>query len=156
MRFLIVSFLAFALSVAAAQAAPPMSAIQLPPQPKIHPAGIPKDALMLSPCVQMMGEHWGVPKTMPLGPLYGVSAGKPIFTEIMVSQKQFAQGFSYDNIQALPGYHIDHVNVEFVPHGHPGFMTPHYDIHAYYISAAAQAQLCPDGIPDPSMKPKMP
>lgn len=148
-------FFAFVLSAAAAQAAVPPNAMGLPPQPKVHPAGIPHDAMKLSPCVQTMGEHWGVLKNMPLGPIYGVYKGKPIFSEIMVSQKQMAQGFSYDNLGALPGYHIDHVDFEFEPHGHPGFPVPHYDLHAYYVSAAMQAQICPNGEPDPAMKPKM-
>jgi len=45
---------------------------QLPPQPKVHPAGIPKDALLFSPCIVGMGEHWANPKNLPVGPIYGV------------------------------------------------------------------------------------
>ena len=41
----------------------------------------------------------------------------------------------------------------FEPHGHHGFPVPHYDIHAYYVSPAIQATICPNGIPDPAMKP---
>ena len=108
---------------------------------------------MVSPCVATMGEHWAALKDLPFGPLYGVYRGRPVFTEIMVSQKQFAQGFSYDDLKALPGYSIDHVNVEFEPHGHPGYPIPHYDIHAYYVTAAQEAQICPNGAPDEAMKP---
>jgi hypothetical protein len=148
--------LAAFLSSASAFAAPPGSGAQLPPQPKVHPAGIPANAVLLSPCIATMGEHWGALKDMPLGPIYGVYNGKPVFSEIMVSLKQLQDGFSYDNLKALPGYHIDHVNVEFEAHGHPGFPIPHYDVHAYYITAAQEAQICPNGLPDPAMKPKKP
>lgn len=140
--------LAALLLVAALGAAAP----QLPPQPKIHPAGIPKDAVMLSPCVQSMGQHWAALKDMPMGPIYGVYQGKPVFSEIMVTKAQFDKGFSYDNLHALPGYKIDHVNVNYEPNGHEGLPVPHYDIHAFYISYAAQSKICPNGIPDPAMK----
>jgi hypothetical protein len=155
-RTLTALYLAAFFSTASAFAAPPPSGGQLPPQPKVHPAGIPADAVMLSPCIATMGEHWGALKNMPLGPIYGVYNGKPVFSEIMVSVKQLQDGFSYDNLKALPGYHIDHVNLEFEPHGHPGFPMPHYDVHAYYVTVAQEAQICPNGIPDPAMKPKKP
>jgi hypothetical protein len=125
---------------------------QLPPQPKAHPAGIPQDAVLVSPCIQTMGEHWASLKNLPTGPIYGVWQGKPVFSEIMVTQEQLNKGFSYDNLRPLPGYTIDHVNVNFEPKGHEGLPVPHYDIHAYYISYAEQAKICPDGVPDPSMK----
>ena len=149
-----IAFLA-ALFVAvpmAAAAAPAPTGMQLPPQPKVRPAGIPEDAVMVSPCVATMGEHWVNLKNAPLGPIYGTWQGKPVFTEIMVSVEQLQQGFSYANIHALPGYTIDHVDFKFEPKGHEGFPVPHYDVHAYYVSPAVQAQICPDGIPDPSMK----
>ena len=108
------SFFAFtlALSTTFAVAAPPKGP-QLPPQPKVHPAGIPKDAVMLSPCIQTMGEHWAVLKNMPLGPIYGTWQGKPVFSEIMVSVDQLKMGFSYANLHALPGYRIDHIDFEY-------------------------------------------
>lgn len=148
--FFVVSF---AFATACAIAAAPKGMPQLPPQPKVHPAGIPKDAVMVSPCIATMGEHWAVLKTLPLGPIYGTYNGKPVFSEIMVSVEQLKKGFSYANLRALPGYHIDHVDFEYEPKGHEGFPVPHYDVHAYYVSAAEQAKICPRGIPDPAMKP---
>lgn len=147
--------LAFALSLfpAVSFAAPPMKGMQLPPQPKVRPAGLPKDVLMLSPCIATMGEHWGNPKNMPVGPIYGTYQGKPVFTEIMVTLDQLKKGFSWSDIRALPGYTIDHVDFEFERHGHEGLPVPHYDVHAYYVSPAQQAKICPNGIPDPAMKP---
>ncbi|HVN68795.1 MAG TPA: hypothetical protein VMU38_03950 [Candidatus Binatia bacterium] len=143
--------LAFACAAAVQPAA--AAAPQLPPQPATHPAGIPKDALRVSPCVARMGEHWANPKNLPVGPIYGVWQGKPVFTEIMVSVKQLQEGFSYENIRALPGYTIDHVDFNYEPHGHAGFPIPHYDLHAYYVSPAVQATICPNGIPDSAMRP---
>jgi hypothetical protein len=143
---------ALALAEAAARAADSGQGM-LPPQPATRPAGIPVDAALLSPCIATMGEHWGALKNMPTGPIYGVWQGKPVFTEIMVSVKQLDNGFSYANIHALPGYTIDHIDVNYEPNGHRGFPAPHYDVHAYYVSPAVQASICPNGMPDPAMKP---
>jgi|SRR5580704_10453670 hypothetical protein len=152
-RFITPLVLLFGLVTTAGPAAAAPAQPMLPPQPKVRPAGIPENALLVSPCIATMGEHWADLKELPLGPIYGVWQNKPVFTEIMVSVKQLQQGFSYANIHALPGYTIDHIDVSFEPNGHEGFPVPHYDIHAYYVSPAVQATICPNGIPDPSMKP---
>ena len=152
-RLCLFAGLACCIGTLGAGAARASGAPQLPPQPKGHPAGIPEGAVLVSPCVATMGEHWADPKNLPLGPIYGTWQGKPVFTEIMVSLKQLQEGFSYANIRALPGYTIDHIDFEFEPHGHQGYPIPHYDVHAYYVSPAAQAKICPNGIPDPAMKP---
>jgi hypothetical protein len=127
--------------------------MQLPPQPAVHPQGIPADAVLVSPCIAGMGEHWIALKDGPMGPIYGVWEGKPVFTEIMIPLTELQKGFSYANMQPLPGYTIDHVDFKFEPSGHEGMPVPHYDLHAYYVTAAVQATICPNGIPDPSMKP---
>ena len=148
------SFLAvISLGIGAAALAASAPQMALPPQPKVHPAGIPHDAVLLSPCVRTMGEHWAALKNLPTGPIYGVWQGKPVFTEIMVSVTQLQHGFSWADIRPLPGYHIDHADFEFEPHGHAGFPVPHYDLHLYYVSAAQQARICPSGLPDEAMKP---
>jgi hypothetical protein len=152
-RFVTASAVALALAATLARAGAAPSDSMLPPQPATHPAGIPADALMLSPCVASMGEHWANPKNLPLGPIYGVWQGEPVFTEIMVTVKQLQDGFSYADIRALPGYTIDHIDFKYEPNGHPGLPVPHYDLHAYYVSPAVQATICPNGLPDPSMKP---
>jgi hypothetical protein len=115
------------------------------------PAGIPAGYVKLSPCIAAMGEHWGDPHTLPTGPIYGVYDGKPVFVEIMIGVDQLQKGFSYDNLRPLPGYAIDHVDFQYEPHGHAGFPFPHYDLHAYFISAAEQKRICPNGIADPAM-----
>lgn len=144
-----VAVLAFLTGTASAANAP----MALPPQPRVHPAGIPANAVRVSPCVRTMGEHWAALRDLPTGPIYGVWQGKPVFTEIMVSVAQLQHGFSWANIRALPGYHIDHIDFEFEPHGHAGFPVPHYDMHAYYVSPAAEARICPNGLTDPAMRP---
>jgi hypothetical protein len=151
MRLITIALLASALVSATTVAR--ADAPQLPPQPAVHPAGIPADAVLVSPCIVGMGEHWAALKDLPIGPIYGVWNGKPIFTEIMVPVSQLEQGFSEANIRALPGYTIDHIDFKYEPNGHPGLPVPHYDLHAYYVSAAVQASICPSGVPDPSMKP---
>jgi hypothetical protein len=148
---LVVALALVTLTRSAASAAPEQPT--LPPQPAVRPTGIPADALLVSPCIATMGEHWAALKNLPMGPIYGVWQGKPVFTELMVTVAQLQQGFSYANIRALPGYAIDHVDFEFEPQGHPGLPVPHYDVHAYYVSPAVQATICPSGLPDPAMKP---
>ncbi len=156
MRFLAV-FALFCVTALTATRADAQVASQpspeLPPQPAVRPAGIPADAMLVSPCVATMGEHWANLKNLPTGPIYGVWQGKPVFTEIMVPVSDLQKGFSYADIHALPGYAIDHVDFEFEPQGHPGLPVPHYDLHAYYVTPAVQASICPSGIPDPAMKP---
>ncbi|HKU68817.1 MAG TPA: DUF5602 domain-containing protein [Candidatus Baltobacteraceae bacterium] len=143
----------FAFSIAftmtSALAAPPSGGMPpLPPQPKVRPAGMPTGYVMVSPCIQGMGEHWANLKDMS-APIYGTHNGKPIFSEIMVPLKTLNAGFNYPNLATLPGYKIDHVSIEYHPKGHEGMMIPHYDIHAYYITYAQQKAICPNGIPDP-------
>jgi hypothetical protein len=143
LRRLIVSLTLVAIGFTTLAAGPP----QLPPQPKVRPAGIPADAMLVSPCVAGMGYHWANPKNLPLGPIYGVYDGKPVFTEIMLDKKAFAAGKSWDaQLKPLPGYHIDHVDIDIVPYGHEGYPIPHYDIHAYYVSHEIHAKFCPDGM----------
>src|SRR6516165_1639546 len=113
--------LALLSSLPTRAAAPP-----LPPQPRVRPAGIPAGVVLVSPCVQKMGEHWANPKNLPFGPIYGVYEGKPVFTEIMIDQKAFASGKSWEKTLApLPGYTIDHVDIDFVPYGHAGYPIKH-------------------------------
>jgi len=147
-------FLASAFAAALIGLAAPAWADQgmaLPPQPKVRPAGMPAEYSLVSPCIAGMGEHW-MNLSNPSSPIYGSYRGKAIFTEIMVPLTQLQSGVSYADLRALPGYSIDHVDFKFEPQGHRGMPVPHYDLHAYYLSAALQATICPDGIPDPSMK----
>ncbi len=108
------------------------------------PAGLPAGAQQLSPCIPGMGEHWGNPKDLPFGPFYGVYEGKIVFTEIMIDQKAFAAGSSWtEQLKPIAGHAIDHVDIEFEPHGHPGYPIPHYDIHAYYVPHDVHMAYCP-------------
>lgn len=137
---------ALAIAGGAGAAAAPAGAPPLPPQPKVRPAGIPADALLVSPCVKGMGEHWANPKDLPFGPIYGVYDGKPVFSEVMIDKRSFAAGKTYDEVlKPLPGYKIDHVDIEYVPYGHAGYPIPHYDVHAYYVAHATHTAFCPGG-----------
>ena len=140
------AFAAFAVMLLAGSVAGSAAPPQLPPQPKVHPAGLPADVVLVSPCVQSMGEHWANPKDLPFGPIYGVYKGKPVFSEVMIDQKAFAGGKSWDTVlKPLPEYKIDHVDIDYVPYGHAGYPIKHYDIHAYYVGHADHMAFCPDG-----------
>jgi hypothetical protein len=92
---------------------------------------------VMAPGVPGMGQHWGSPTELPIGPIYGVEKGKLIFIEQMISQEDFANGKNHINIpgmKGLPSPSVIHTDVELVPHGHPGFEVPHFDIHHYFVS----------------------
>ena len=90
-----------------------------------------------------MGEHWADPRTLPEGPFYGVARGRIVFTELMIDQRNFASGKSWhDVLKPLAGHRIDHVDIDFEPHGHPGYRVPHYDVHAYYVTHATHQTFC--------------
>lgn len=108
-----------------------------------HAAGMPPDVVPFSGCIPTMGYHYANPKNWPFGPIYGWYDGKPTFTEIMVDQKLFDKGVSWnDQLKPLPGYKIDHVDIWFEAHGHPGYPIPHYDIHAWYIPSSQYMYFC--------------
>jgi hypothetical protein len=137
-----VAALALSLAAPAVAAGPP----GLPPQPAVRPAWVPAGAMLLSPCVAGMGSHWARVKDMPLGPIYGEYQGKAIFSEYMIDQKAFARGDSWrDILKPLPGYAVNHVDIEFVPYGHTGYPIPHYDVHAYYVPHSTHMAYCPNG-----------
>jgi len=83
-----------------------------------------------------MGEHWANPKNLQQ-PIYGTYRGQVVFSEIMVPKTEFEKGFNYLNLRPLPGHTIDHVDIEYEPHGHEGMPIAHYDVHAYYVAHAA-------------------
>lgn len=110
----------------------------------------PKGTVQLSPCIPTMGEHWAIPKDFPFGPIYGVYQGKVVFTEVMIDQRAFAAGKSFDSVlKPPPGYAIDHVDIDFQPHGHAHYPIPHYDIHAYFVPHSEHITYCP---PKPTAK----
>ena len=108
-----------------------------------HAAGMPADVQPMMGCIPTMGYHYANPKNWPFGPIYGWYNGKPIFTEVMVAKSAFDAGTSWNNLlKPLPGYKIDHVDIWWEPHGHPGYMVPHYDIHAWYIPSSQYMYFC--------------
>jgi hypothetical protein len=110
---------------------------------KAHPAAMPMDTKGIGGCIPTMGYHYAKPKNWPFGPIYGYYKGKPVFSEVMISKADFDAGKSWnDLLKPLPGYHIDHVDIWFEPNGHPGYETPHYDIHAWYMSGRRYMYFC--------------
>lgn len=148
--------LAAAGALVAATPAKPPAQMKLPPglTPAIYkmmmtlpkgnaPAVLPKGVVPVSGCIPTMGYHYAKPGNFPGGPIYGYYNGKPTFTEVMIDQKQFTKGFNLDSVLVpLPGYKIDHVDIWFESHGHPGYPIPHYDIHAWYIPHSAHMTFC--------------
>jgi hypothetical protein len=108
-----------------------------------HPAGLPPGLKPYGGCIPTMGYHYAAPGSWPFGPIYGWYKGKPIFTEVMIDAKMFGRGMSWSGVlKPLPGYHIDHVDIWYEAHGHPGFPLPHYDVHAWYIPASQYMYFC--------------
>jgi hypothetical protein len=101
---------------------------------------LPKDAVQLSPSVPLMGEHWGNPADMPLGPIYCVHEGKVICIEYMISQEDFMNGKSWPALQGLTDLpSINHIDIGFNPKGHHGYEIPHFDLHMFFISPEKKA-----------------
>jgi hypothetical protein len=118
-----------------------------------HAAGIPAGAVPVSGCIPTMGYHYAKLKDFPFGPIYGWYNGKVLFSEVMISQAAFEKGTSWDQtLQPLPGHEIDHVDIWFERNGHPGYMIPHYDIHAWYVPHKEHMLICnPSGTKPPWM-----
>ncbi len=106
------------------------------------PAGLPLGLSPESGCVPSMGYHYAKDADWPFGPIYGYYNGKATFTEYMPTVQQFNDGFNLDEIQPLPGYKIDHIDIWYEKHGHKGLMVPHYDIHAWYVPHAEHMLFC--------------
>jgi hypothetical protein len=103
---------------------------------------LPKDTVQLTPVVPLMGEHWANPTVMPLGPIYCVHQGKIVCIEYMISQEDFMNGKSWPTLQGLTNLpSINHVDIGFNPDGHPGYETPHYDLHIFFITPEEKAQI---------------
>ncbi|HZG56254.1 hypothetical protein [Paenibacillus sp.] len=113
---------------------------------EIYVLALPAGSIKVSDTVPAMGEHWGNPQAgeLPIGPFYGVHNGRLVFLEYMIDQNDFESGKNHVNLKGMKGVpspSVVQVDVEFQPAGHPGFETPHYDIHLYFISDAEQQQI---------------
>ena len=121
---------------------PELMKMMMAPGPA-HPKGIPAGVGPVSGCIPSMGYHYVRKADWPQGPIYGWYNGKLTFTEIMPTKKQFEQGFDINEaLKPLPGQAIDHVDVWYEPHGHPGMTIPHYDIHAWYVPHSEHMKYC--------------
>lgn len=96
---------------------------------------LPEGTVQLSPVVPTMGEHWGNPADMPLGPIYCVHNGEVVCLEYMIAQEDFESGKSWHDLAGIPGLpSVDHLNILFEENGHEGFEVPHYDLHMYFVT----------------------
>ncbi|GAB5602529.1 hypothetical protein FJNA_10540 [Thermus sp. FJN-A] len=117
---------------------------QQPDPARLRQLGLPEGTVQISPCVPGMGEHWANPKDLPFGPIYGVVGDRVIFVEVMIAQSDLVAGKSWTNLLSpFRGHRIDHVDIEFQPHGHEGYEIPHYDVHAYFVPHAEHLAYCP-------------
>lgn len=108
-----------------------------------NPAGLPAGVKPFGGCIPTMGYHYANPKDWPFGPIYGWYKGKPTFVEVMIDAKMFQSGKSWSEVlKPLPGYNIDHVDIWYEAHGHPGFPIPHYDVHAWFIPSSQYMYFC--------------
>ena len=102
---------------------------------------VPEGTIQLSGVVPAMGEHWGNPADMPLGPIYCVHEGKIVCLEFMIAQEAFAAGESWPELAGMGGLPpVDHVHIGFEPQGHE---VPHYDIHLFFLPAGEIAAIQP-------------
>ncbi len=136
--FSVIAVMLLTIGVRAEGANPMMPANQPAPQP------IPAGYVQVSPCIPTMGFHYANPKAPLAGStIYGGYEGKPVFTEVMLLPKDFAAGKNWDDVlKPLPGYAIDHVDIDYLPHGHPGMPFAHYDLHAWYVKHVVHMQYC--------------
>ena len=137
----------FGVALAQDSSAPAPTPAQLQAmKEKAAALGLPEGVIQLTPCVPGMGEHWANPANMPFGPIYGVMGDKIVFVEVMPSVADFQNGKSWTQVlMPVAGQSINHVDIESEPHGHEGYMVPHYDIHAYFVSHADHMAFCPAG-----------
>lgn len=138
MKRLLTAFSAVLLSVATGSA---LGAEELPVA-----SSLPKNVVQISPVIPGMGEHWADPKDLPLGPIYGVSEGRVIFLEFMIDRATLAQGKSFTELASKAGIKlppVDHMDIDWEPKGHHGFVVPHYDIHLYFVPHAMHMAIKP-------------
>jgi len=108
-----------------------------------RPSWLPADATATASCVEALGDIYWNPKRLPFGPTYGVHDGKPVFQEVMVSQRDFEKGFNLNDVgKPVPPFPVDHVDIWFAPRGHDGFPSPHYDIMLVFMPHAEHMHLC--------------
>ena len=123
---------------------------------------LPEGTNKITESVPKMGEHWTNLETDILlyGPdethryengdpvpvfktIYGVHDGELVFIEQMIAQS-YMEGekarswLNIEGMKGLPSPSIVQTDIEFQPHGHEGYLVPHYDFHHYFISDEEQ------------------
>ena len=111
---------------------------------------LPTDAIKFSDCTPKIGEHWAHPDDLPFGPYYLVGKGNVVGIEYKVDEDELEEntfiidGLEYGETVILPALDMtyDHVELTYLPRGHPGLKEPHYDIHIYLISKEERERIC--------------
>jgi hypothetical protein len=141
---------------------------------------LPENAVKISACLPHMGEHWVEPDALPYGPFYVVHNGEVIGLEykaepdkipgadnVNLSPEEFAKYMQnnqwtfadYLNEFSAHGFDLPNGNVKNLSvawsRPHPGFITPHYDFHLYYIDKEELQNVCPDALPEDSLSPEI-
>jgi hypothetical protein len=112
--------------------------------------GLPSNAAKLSDCIPNMGAHYANPKDMPFGPIYLVDNGKIVGIEYMMSKDEMEESISTIagmkvgktfTMQTM-GAKFDHAEINYLPEGHEGDTSQHFDMHMYLVSPQEQQKLC--------------
>jgi hypothetical protein len=124
---------------------------------------IPEGYEQASPVIPAMGEHWAnlaefgaqAQAQETMGPIYMVYKGEVIGVEYMWSRDMLQEisiptpegAEVFEALAPVPvGATVDHMDITFVPEGHPGiYEVPHWDIHMYFISQEEKAAITPEG-----------
>ncbi len=124
---------------------------------------VPEGYEQASPVIPAMGEHWvnfaefgaQVQAQETIGPIYNVYKGEVIGVEYMWSRGMLQEieiatpegAEVFEALAPIPvGATVDHMDITFVPEGHPGiYEVPHWDIHMYFISQEEKAAITPEG-----------
>jgi hypothetical protein len=142
---------------------------------------LPSNAVKISDCVPLMGEHWVVLSNIPRGPYYVTYQNKVIGIEYMFKPDEIpGDKLSHMSADEAKAY-IQKNNLSFAdlirevipkridwPQGsqvktwdiewsgpHTGLLVPHYDLHYYFISQAELSQVCPDATLGSELPPQM-
>jgi len=115
---------------------------------------LPEGAKPYHPPIPGMGQHWIVASQEAIDAeaagtgtidfhtttIYGTHAGKLIFIEQMLDHAFFSEADGAEDflrlagMEGLPSPSIEHTDIDFQPAGHPGFLSPHFDIHHYFVT----------------------
>jgi hypothetical protein len=137
---------------------------------------LPKNLVKISGCLPYMGEHWIEPQNIPRGPYYVTYNGKITAIEYMYKPEEipgqtvataspsglikymqdnkisYADLFKNNFVFDISGLKVKFMELTWSP-PHAGFITPHYDMHYYFISKEESEKICPNAKPEEAQTP---